>query len=442
MRTFVNEMLTLSTLTGSSLFLDMTNKTLRALVWLGAAAIGSIVLVQAYWMVYTWNTEDQKLNQRIFVALKNVSESLAKYNGTARSPEHPVRQLAGDYYVVRVDDIIDTNVLEHYLRTELAASDVLTSFEYAIYDCADNRMMYGNRVNPIHRTVSIAPPRSLPTYDEYTYYFGVLFPEKSTALLGSIQPWLLLSGGLVMVVVFFCYALTVMLRQKQLSELQKDFINNMTHEFKTPIATINVSADVLMSPRNTISPERFFRYATVVKEQTLRLNQQVERVLQIARIEQRRPCLHQEPLNIHEIVEQVAAGFSTRYPDRLQLTVDLRATSPVVLTDEFHLTNVLYNLLDNAVKYSPSVAHVRVTTQGDEKALRLQVADQGIGIAPAFEKKVFAKFFRVPTGNVHNVKGFGLGLYYVRQVCRMHRWQITVSSTLHEGSVFIITIPQ
>lgn len=419
----------------------MTNQTLRTLVWTGALAVSSLVLVQAYWMVHTWGTENQKLNQRIFVALRRVSEAMATYNGTVRSPEHPVRQLSSDYYVVRVDDVIDTSVLEHYLRTELAAGDVLTSFEYVIYDCADDRMLYGNRIDPLQQTTSTASPRPLPTYDDYTYYFGVLFPDKSATLLETIQPWLLLSGGLLIVVGFFCYALTVILRQKRLSELQKNFINNMTHEFKTPIATINVSADVLMNPRGDVSAERSARYASVVKEQVLRLDQQVERVLQIALVEQRRPRLQKQPIDIHRIIREVAVSFRARYPDTLELTVDLQAPSAEVMTDKFHLTNVVYNLLDNAVKYSlPPVARVRISTQQCEAAIHLRIADQGIGIPVELTKRVFDKFFRVPTGDVHDVKGFGLGLYYVKQVCRMHRWRVLVRSTPQRGSVFTITM--
>ena len=419
----------------------MTNQSLRVVTWLGALAVGSILVVQAYWMVYTWNTEEQKLNQRIFVALKNVSEALADYNRSTLTQEHPVQQLDSDYYVVRVDDAININVLEHYLRTELTQGDVLLPFEYVVYDCQDDRMVFGNRVNLLHQRVSTVAPRPLPTYDEYTYYFGVVFPDKSQALLGYMQPWLVLSGGLLVIVVFFCYALTAMLRQKRLSELQKDFISNMTHEFKTPLATINVSADVLMSGSDELSEERRTRYATLVKEQTLRLNRQVERVLQIAQVEQGRLSLQKKSVDLHQIVDCVVASFSARHPHGLHLTVNFQATSPIIAGDEFHLTNVLHNLIDNAIKYSVTMANVRVSTYQSHQELLLQVADQGVGISNVFIKKVFKKFFRVPTGNIHNVRGFGLGLYYAQQVCHLHRWSIEVESTLHQGSVFTIKIP-
>ncbi|MGB3850381.1 MAG: HAMP domain-containing sensor histidine kinase [Tunicatimonas sp.] len=419
----------------------MTNKAIRTGVSLGALAVVSIIAMQAYWMVYTWNTEDQQLNQRIFVALRNVSESLATYNNNAGPPRQPVRQLSRNYYVVRVDDAIDANVLEHYLRSELAAGNVLTSFEYVIYDCADDRMLYGNRVSLLNQRVSTAAPRTLPTYSDYTYYFGVVFPDKSAVLVSRVQPWLWLSGGMLVIVTFFCYALTVMLRQKRLSELQTDFINNMTHEFKTPIATINVSADVLINPQGTTAPERLRRYATVVKEQTLRLNEQVERVLDIAQLEQRAVPLQKGDINIHQIITSVAESFSARY-SHLNLVVNLQASSPMVSTDSFHLTNVLHNLVDNAIKYSPHSARVKITTWETHQGIGVQVADEGIGIPLALHTKVFTKFFRVPTGNVHNVKGFGLGLYYVKQVCRLHHWKIALESSLQQGSTFTITMPR
>ena len=420
----------------------MTNQAIRTWVGFGALAVVSIIALQAYWMVYTWNTEDQQLNQRIFVALRSVSESLAAYNSNAVPPRQPVRQLSRNYYVVRVDDAIDANVLEHYLRTELAASNVLTSFEYVIYDCADDRMLYGNRVSLLNQRVSTAAPRTLPTYSDYTYYFGVVFPDKSAVLINRVQPWLWLSGGMLVVVTFFCYALVVMLRQKRLSELQADFINNMTHEFKTPIATINVSADVLINPQGTTAPERLRRYATIVKEQTLRLNEQVERVLDIAQLEQRDVPLQKEDTDIHQIITSVAESFSARYSSHLTLVINLQASSPVVSTDPFHLTNVLHNLVDNAIKYSPLSARVKITTWETRQGIGVQVADEGVGIPPALLTKVFTKFFRVPTGNVHNVKGFGLGLYYVKQVCRLHHWKIAVESSLQQGSMFTITMPR
>ena len=420
----------------------MTNQALRVWLGLGTLVIISIVGIQAYWMVHIWSTEDQQLNQRIFVALKNVSESLAEYNKNTMPPRQPVRQLSSSYYVVRVDDAIDANVLEHYLRTELTAGNVLTSFEYVIYDCADDQMLYGNRVSLLDQRVSTAEPRSLPAYSEYAYYFGVVFPDKSTVLINRVQPWLWLSGGLLIIVVFFCYALGAMLRQKRLSELQADFINNMTHEFKTPIATINVSADVLTNPSDNSSPERLQRYATIIKEQTLRLNQQVERVLHIAQVEQCQVPLRKEDIDIHRIVATVAEGFSVRYSPHLNLITSLQAPSPVVRTDPFHLTNVLHNLVDNAIKYSSPGSPVKISTWKGEQGVQLQVSDEGVGIPPTFLTKVFTKFFRVPTGNVHDVKGFGLGLYYVKQVCRLHRWKIAVDSTLLRGSAFTITMPQ
>ena len=419
----------------------MTNKTIRRLIGLGAVAIGSIFAVQAYWMIYTWHVEERKLDQKIFIALKNVAASLAEYNAMASYSNNPVRQMSADYYVVHVNDMIDANVLEHYLTQELLQDDVLTSFEYAIYDCADDNMVYGNQVQLLTQEVKEAPHRLLPRYDEYTYYFGVFFPSKSGAVLSGMQTWLLLSGMLLLVLAFFCYALVAILRQKRLSELQKDFIDNMTHEFKTPIATINVSADVLLNQQTLSTPERLTRYATVVKHQALRLNQQVDQVLQIAQMERRTFALPIALIDVHTLISETVAEFSVRYPQTLIITTDLQATQSKQQANEFHMINVLHNLLDNAIKYSPTSPRVEISTLDQAGAFVLKVKDFGCGIEKKYIRKIFGKFFRVPVGNVHNTKGFGLGLYYVKQVCKLHRWQITATSTPNQGSTFTIIIP-
>ena len=281
----------------------------------------------------------------------------------------------------------------------------------------------------------------MPLYKKYTYYFGVYFPNKSSYVFSEMDTWFMLSAVLLLVILFFGYTLLVILRQKRWSELQKDFINNMTHEFKTPIATINVSADVLQTPSILDQPQRLQNYAQIIKEQSLRLNGQVEKVLQVAKLEQRALGLHPETLDLVKELDNICAGFRAHYEGQILLTTNFDNKYTGIAADPMHFRNVIQNLLDNAVKYSDSPAEILLRTEQRDNKVHVVVEDQGRGIPSEYLTKVFHKFVRVPTGNQHNVKGFGLGLYYVKRICQLHRWKIEIQSELGKGTQFTIGIP-
>ncbi|NJL73813.1 MAG: HAMP domain-containing histidine kinase [Saprospiraceae bacterium] len=254
-------------------------------------------------------------------------------------------------------------------------------------------------------------------------------------------PSLIVSGILFVTIIFFTYSIFVILRQKQLSEMQKDFINNMTHEFKTPISTIKISADVFNNDPLIANNERLKRYASIVAEQNQRLNHQVEKVLQIAKIERDEFKLNKEPLHLHQIIEECLMVIKLKIEtSHGELNTQLEAKNDLILADRLHLTNVIHNLLDNAIKYCKSTPVVTIITENTNDKLKLMVRDEGIGIAKEYQEKIFQKFYRVPTGNVHNVKGFGLGLFYVKSICQAHRWKITFDSILHQETTVTISM--
>jgi two-component system phosphate regulon sensor histidine kinase PhoR len=218
----------------------------------------------------------------------------------------------------------------------------------------------------------------------------------------------------------------------------------MTHEFKTPIATIALSTEVLKNPDIIRQPERLLNYTTIIENENKRLKQHVERVLQMAKLDKETIELKKEPVNLHDVVQEVVSGMNAALQEKqIQLELSLSADNPVLTADKLHITNVIYNLLDNAIKYSAENPTVRITVkQGEKKSVVLEVRDNGIGVKEDDQKRIFEKFFRVPTGNVHNVKGFGLGLNYVRQIVEAHRGKITLKSHLGEGCTFRIYLPQ
>jgi two-component system phosphate regulon sensor histidine kinase PhoR len=262
------------------------------------------------------------------------------------------------------------------------------------------------------------------------------------AILGQMGFWWFSSGVLLLVIAFFGYTLFVILKQKRLSEIQNDFINNMTHEFKTPIATIAISSGVLKNPNVTHTPGRLLNYASIISQEADRLQKGVERVLQMAVLEKDELKLKKETVHLHDLLTTVAEPFGVLLAGREgTLTFDLAARPDAVVADPLHLTNVVYNLLDNAVKYTCNRPDIRIATRNEKNGICLSVTDNGIGIAPEHQKRVFEKFYRVPTGNRHDVKGFGLGLHYVRSIVKAHCGRTALCSNPGHGSTFTVWLP-
>lgn len=423
----------------------MKRNQIRFVVLLGTFAIIGIIVVQIYWLQKAWNIKEKQFNQTVFIALKNVAEKMSAFNETVLPLENPVNQLSSNYFVVNVNSVIDANILDYYLRSEFDKLNINIDYEYAIYDCHNDKMVYGNYI-PAHGKDVDKPIKlttNMPKYNEYIYYFGVNFPTMTNYLSNDMTLWIIFSAILLVSVIFFGYALFVILQQKRLSELQKDFINNMTHEFKTPIASINISADVISRPDIINNPGRLLNYGTIIKQEINRLNKQVEKVLQIARIEKSGFELKLESIRLNNliigIVEHCRANNNQR---ETVFNTQLDDDIDEILADRLHLTNIFHNLIDNAVKYAGDKPVITLSTQKQQNSVVVTVSDNGPGIGKEFQKKVFHKFFRVPTGNVHNVKGFGLGLYYVRSICQAHGWDIRLESEINKGATFVIEIPQ
>jgi two-component system phosphate regulon sensor histidine kinase PhoR len=230
------------------------------------------------------------------------------------------------------------------------------------------------------------------------------------------------------------------MRQERTSQLQKDFINNMTHEFKTPISSIKIAADVFSKSEFVINDPRLSRYAGIITEQNQRLNDQVEKVLNIARLEKDSFELNKEPIDVHSTIRDIAKSESVRLEDQ-DINLALDSGDMEIFADPLHFTNVITNIIDNAIKYSKGEPQITIKTDRNSNLNIINVIDQGIGIEKDKLKNIFDKFYRVSTGDVHNVKGFGLGLFYVKNICMAHGWIIDVKSEPNQGTTFIIKIP-
>lgn len=430
----------------------MTNAIIRRVIILGAIAIASLLAVQTYWVLLTYDLQEREFNRKVFQALLETANKLSYTSSPAFTlpAKNLIVQPYSNYYVVNINNQFKAGDLEHYLGQSLEAQGLKEAFHYGIFDCSSNQMVAGKMIRFVKEgfvfNEDLSQKNTLPALDDadFIYYFGIRFPDKNASLISNM--WIVVVFSLLMLVTvaFFIYSMFVILRQKQLSELQRDFINNMTHEFKTPISTINISTDVFLQNASIKSDMRLNRYAGIIKEQVMRLNTQVEKVLQLAKIERDHLDLNKEKVDLEELINSLSPSLELKIGERHgTLQLHLGIPHPIVMADRLHLTNILHNLVDNAVKYSkPNVPpEIVVGLYKSKKGVGLKVADNGLGISKEHQKRVFDKFYRVSTGNVHNVKGFGLGLFYVREICKQHGWPIQLRSEIGKGTSIDIQIP-
>ena len=275
-------------------------------------------------------------------------------------------------------------------------------------------------------------------------YLHIYFPKRSGYLLRetgfTIIPTFILTALLIAI---FSYAIMIIFRQKKLSNIKNDFINNMTHELKTPISTISLASQMLQDGSVTNTPKTIEHVSKVIFQESKRLSFQVEKVLQMAVFNEGRLKFKLKELDVNKMIETVITNFELRVKNKNgTITSNITAVNPMVKADEVHLTNVIFNLLDNAVKYSKEIPEITVSTLNKKEQVIIVVQDKGIGISKEHQKQIFDRFYRVPTGNVHNVKGFGLGLSYVKKVIDSHQGIIKVESALNKGTKFSILFPQ
>ena len=442
----------------------MKQKSIRLVIWFGALALIAVVVMQFFWInksIQTQNKtitiqkinlqiENQQFENRVLIALTSVRDKLISLNDEAAEFYlDPVKQITKDYFVVSFYDTLPPKVLENHLIEEFKQQHLQEIFEYGIYDCFSDSIIYDKYVglssnDNLNESSSIKGVQY--KWDHDGHYFGVYFPGRVDPII-SLPSEMSYSLGIssviiILIVAVFAYAISVILRQKKLSEIRNDFINNMTHELKTPISTINISSDVLLRQDITDNPERITQYAKIIKAENQRLESQVERVLQLAKLEKGQVKLNKSVIDLHTMITNVCDTFEISIQNRTGvLNLDLKADKYDVEVDPVHITNVISNLLDNANKYSPQTPEITISTKNYKDCISVVISDKGKGIAKEDLKNIFEKFYRVPTGDVHDVKGFGLGLFYVRSILKEHDGDISVQSEPGKGSTFNITLP-
>jgi signal transduction histidine kinase len=325
---------------------------------------------------------------------------------------------------------------------EMAHNHIEDAYWFEVREASDSLVFRSNV--PANPTGKVFLTRLFPNdFSALGGYLKLGFVDRPTGFWRAIGIILPTSGVLALLAMMaFGFILYALNRQKKLSDMKTDFINNMTHELKTPIATISLASEALMDPQMNAGPQQVSDFAKIIFEENSRLREQVERVLQMAAIEKGEVVLKRVTLHMHEIIQTEAARIARWVQDRGgSIELDLSATNDKISGDSVHISGIIANLLDNANKYSPKNPKIVIRTKNSPNQIAIEVIDNGVGMDRDALQKVFDKFYRVPTGNVHDVKGFGLGLSYVKSMAEVHGGKVSVTSELGKGSVFILTLP-
>lgn len=364
----------------------------------------------------------------------------------SKLPEIEKQNYEASFKTLLKDVPIHKRVSSSHVKTlldrELKSEGVNLNFEFAIYDDDLATKIQTLKFNKNPET-TIGIPVFLDNNNESNYTLYVDFPDRKKYLLSSILWVVVLSIVFTGVIVLaFSSAIHQLIKQRRISQIKTDFINNMTHEFKTPIATINLALDAIRNPKIIGDQEKVMRYLRMIKDENKRMHAQVENVLRISKLEKNELNINKERIKLHDLIEDAITHVELIVEDKNgYVKTHLDAVKSSVLANETHFVNVIVNILDNAIKYSDEAPKIDVHTENVGNSIILKIVDQGNGMSKQVAKRVFEKFYREHTGNVHNVKGHGLGLAYVKRIVEDHQGFISVESEKGKGSTFIIKLP-
>ena len=408
---------------------------LNILLLLGLIAITGILVLQVLWVRQAFNVEEKKFSQKAHVVLLRTLERLYRMDDREMPLTNPISKISNDYYVVNVNNDFEPSVLEYCLKTEFENAGLLTDFEYAVYKCESDEMVYGNYIS-VGNARQKANSLHFPKQKGLVYYFAIRFPGQSSYLLGNLAFWLSMSCILVLVLVIYLYSLFTIFRQKKYYELQRDFINNMTHEFKTPLSSILIASTYLNKQEQIRADKKLGTYTSIIIDQSKKLNNHIEKVLNIARWENTPMKLEATSIHVVTLLNQIIENMKLKH-EELQVEIRPGESDIFIMADEFHFSNLIYNLIDNSIKYCDVTPRIIISLKETGGKVMMEFTDNGIGIPNKEISFVFDKFYRSQGSRSNEVNGFGLGLYYVRKICVLHKWRIFASNNHDSGGLTV-----
>lgn len=396
-----------------------------------AVAAVSLVVIQFYQTRRTFSINDNMFNV-----------------GVGNAMDEVIRQLGGDALQPAEASAATFNYqeLDSLIVEQLLVNGIDLHPDVGLYNGTERSFLYSS--DPQHeQQLEESPYRynfhPAGVVSNSQFFIILSFPSAQLFLQRNSSLFVYLSVFLVLIIAaMFIISLRAMANQRKLDQMKSEFINNMTHEIKTPLATIGLACEMLRDETISQDSESRQNFIGIINDENQRMRVLVETILQSAKMSNKNFRINPKEVDVHQIIGKVATSFKLPIANRSgKLTTDLQADPSVVVADELHLTNLVYNLIDNGIKYSTDAPDITVSTRSVDGQLELRVSDHGIGISKADQKHVFEKFYRVSTGDVHNVKGFGIGLSYVAQVVKLHHGHIALESEPGQGSTFIVTLP-
>lgn len=412
---------------------------LNSIILLGLVAIISILVAQLLWTKEAFTLEQKKLSQKANIALLEVARKLYEGKDHESSCQNPVQKISNDYYIVNIQNAFEPDVLEFYLRSEFKKMNITTDFEYAVYNCQSDEMVYGKYIS-FSEKENAKKTVYFPKHKNLVYYFAVRFPNETTYLFSSMRFWFVLSIALIFILLIYVYSIFTLLQQKKYSELQRDFINNMTHEFKTPLSSILIASKYLIEQNPIKEDKKLHTYTDIIINQSNKLNHHIEKILNISKSDYAPLELKKETILLVPIIKETIENIQLKYPDA-SIKIETLSTEYQIETDVFHFSNLVYNLLDNAVKYCTEKPEITIRISVENNTLKLFFTDNGIGVSPKNISFIFDKFYRAQNEKSNEVNGFGLGLYYVKEICNLHNWKIKAENNTEKGITITLSIP-
>jgi len=422
----------------------MNKRVIIIIIIFSSVSLIAAIVTQFFWARDAVMLKHDQFAAKVEIAMKSVvNQLLTSSEFEPADPTHFDSSFYEEHF--EIFNVVAPSVLDSLLKSEISSMRIDQKFIYGVYRERDSVFVIGNKSQKYTSDLLYSGQHiSLSCLcEEVQYILAVYFPNQNSMIFSDMTILPVMSGLFLMVLVFsFFFTIYSLFKQKKLSEMKTDFVNNMTHEFKTPISTISASSEMLIREPINTSPDKVVKYAKIIFDENTRLRNLVERVLQIATVEKGDVKIKMKELDLHEILNDCIKNFSVQVQERDgSINSYLHAKQSVIRADRAHLVNVFNNLLDNANKYSPEKPNITITTQNTTNSVKIMFKDKGVGIRKEDRQHIFKKFHRLQTGDIHDVKGFGIGLFYVKAVVEEMGGLISVTSEKDQGSVFTIEFP-
>jgi len=422
----------------------MQRISIRIVIILSSLALIGLILTQLFWVINALQLSEKQYDHRVDMAIDDVMEELVYSNDSSVYSSSNLYYDKPSNQKTTLFEVLDTVLIAKLITKYVDYHNLDHNFEFAIVRTSNDNIIYATSVEfeQYQRKKIYKACLSCIWKEEY-FHLAIHFPSQRQQAFVEMSLWLILSSMFILVVIIlFTYIITAIIKQKKLSEMKNDFINNMTHEFKTPISTISLASEVLLNADPESSLERIQKYSKIIFDENIRMRTQVDRVLQVASLDMGDVELKKSDFDFHGLIKDTVQTLCfEKCEERTTVNYHLDAEKHLLTGDRMHITNIVVNLVENAIKYSDINRVINISTNNDNGDIVFSVEDNGIGMNQDEVKHIFDKFYRVPTGNIHNVKGFGLGLYYVKSMVEAHGGHIDVKSELKKGTKFDVQLP-